>query len=1306
MALQRGARMLLGKARVRRLQAATRNVLPTRWGMLALRLRCKVGRRVGGWFEGQDTATGAFVYFNPRLRASRWDPPPELHLPCEWPTCAARSRHFPSRPALARHCTERHRWRCDVCGEKGPFSGDPHCVLCSSRCEAYDAAVKEAGHNKLRMLRRRREARMQMLLRREALAARRQRDQETRAALERALATAKRRDMPEGKAMRWATQEVRRQQAARPTEWQDLGFRDYSDLAESNPPETALALALGRVRSQAEDDGTAPREVDVGAALRLLSSNDARKRAKERAKEASAAEGGEDEDEEAQAAAEQARWRAEQARAEFARHASQPRMEAVDVSVALAGPRRHAQRQYSRTASSMELFGAGRESPGPDALLQLDAIPVEEEGEEEAEGREGPANVEDQRQSALEALLAQLSDSEGSDSAGGEGSSAGDEEMAENKGNEEEEEDDDDEGEEKEEVAHGVRRLALGRNTLSLPALGTPGVREAGEVLPVSQQPGSGKTPVDRKVLQKAIRHAEKRGRRRRSGAAEGREEGRTSLGRRAPMAARLRQFNMARFRGNLQSKVGRWVEEREAEAEAARERERERERDQQRRVAVKGEAGSDDSASSSASTSFASAASSVSLRAKARGGARGRGEARKAPPSRSRAGFGSRVARRQQRVLRRVARSREWVRQGVGAQWSGPGFEPAPPLADPPEPAHGGIEDMTASVSAAAAPGEATKGRGPRAAPGLRASLLTRTASMRPMLAREGQEGASQPSAVAAARPQGARHSGFQAEMARLRRRVGLGGSETSASAANAGAVAAYRRTCPMLRWARELQRPPEWCPPFRRTRSVPATAQLHVGPFASMALYACWHGASVFASRAQRAAAASAALTRLAAAAEKGRGETPGTRATAAAVLSASGFATAQEAVEAAWTVAEQFTQRHVRGTLAAVGLVSRARSPFEPHPLLQEKRPWWEEGAGDDEAGTAANGAQPADRRACTAPAASRPPSLPPTAEWAAPVVDAVAPAARVWAPAKAARPAEGLRPKQGRVGREDVEPDPSSPGQLAESRPLPYRLAHAARRRPGEALPGKLRQYPKLLYPMRSGYGRLFVRRYNGRAVAEEGEEGEDSDGAENALQSAGRARRGAPRGEDAEDVVRNHARSLHSSPAQPRRLRGQIAVYTGTLKEGRPHGVGRWEGKGGDLYVGHFWEGRREGEGVLYKPDGRVYRGARPPSAQVRLHFPALTPHRLVEAGVPPRARHARASRRVVVQGGRLRRSPPSPLTGQLPLSPGRVFGGRDGGPWHADAVREGRGAGGAGAGGGKARGQAPCRSCRPHCVRC
>lgn len=959
--LQRGVRMLLGKARVRRMKAATRNVLPTRWGMLALRLRCKVGRRVGGWFEGQDSTTGAFVYFNPRLRASRWEPPPELYLPCEWPTCAARSRHFPSRPALARHSADRHQWRCGVCGEKGPFSGDPHCAMCGSRCEEYDAAEKEAGHNKLRMLRRRRDARMQMLLRREALAARRQRDQETRSALERALATAKRRDIPEAKAMRWAAQQVREQQAARPTEWQDLGFRDYSDLAESNPPETALALAMGRVWSQSDDDGTAPKEVDVGAALRLLSSNDARQRAKERAKEATtAAEEDEEGDEEARAAAEEARWRAEQSRAEFARHASQPRMEVVDVSVALAGPRRRAQRQYSRTASSMALFGAGRESPGPDSLLQLDAIPVEEVEEEEDGG--GAADAEDQRRSALEALLGQLSDSE--DSGGGDGSEGEDKEDKE----EEEEEEEGEEGEE--ELAHGVRRLALGRNSLSLPALGPPGVRDAATVLPASLRPGGGKEPVDRKGLRKAIRRAEKRGRRRGS-VAGGTAD--VALSRRAPMADRLRRFNMGRFRGKLQSKVGRWVEEKDAEAaEAAAARERER----QRRKAKKGEDGSDVSASSPSSSSSSSAdeTAPASRGAKAKGRRTSPGSGGEPSPSRPHTGFGSKVARRRQRVRKRVARSREWVQQGVGAHWSGPGFEPAPPLVDPPEPSHGDIAAITAGSSAAAAAaggGSGGETRGPGAGPGqsVRASLLTRTASLRPTLAREGQEGASQPSAVAGARRRGARHGGFQAEMEKLRRRVGLGSAGPSASGGNAGAVAAYRRSCPMLRWARELQRPPEWCPAFRRTRAVPASAQLHVGPFASMALYACWHGASVFASRAQRAAAATAALTRLAASAEKGG-------ATAAAVLSASGFGTAQDAVEAAWTVAEQFTQRHVRGTLAAVGLVSRARSPFERHPMLEEKRPWWEEGVGEDD--TAANGTQPAvPRTECLAHAAPPPP-----------------------------------------------------------------------------------------------------------------------------------------------------------------------------------------------------------------------------------------------------------------------------------------------------------------------------------------
>ena len=43
-----------------------------------------------------------------------------------------------------------------------------------------------------------------------------------------------------------------------------------------------------------------------------------------------------------------------------------------------------------------------------------------------------------------------------------------------------------------------------------------------------------------------------------------------------------------------------------------------------------------------------------------------------------------------------------------------------------------------------------------------------------------------------------------------------------------------------------------------------------------------------------------------------------------------------------------------------------------------------------------------------------------------------------------------------------------------------------------------------------------------------------------------------------------------------------------AVYTGSLKEGLPHGTGTFRFKNGDTYLGEVVDGKMHGKGTLYR----------------------------------------------------------------------------------------------------------------------
>lgn len=45
-----------------------------------------------------------------------------------------------------------------------------------------------------------------------------------------------------------------------------------------------------------------------------------------------------------------------------------------------------------------------------------------------------------------------------------------------------------------------------------------------------------------------------------------------------------------------------------------------------------------------------------------------------------------------------------------------------------------------------------------------------------------------------------------------------------------------------------------------------------------------------------------------------------------------------------------------------------------------------------------------------------------------------------------------------------------------------------------------------------------------------------------------------------------------------------------AIYTGTFKNGKPHGTGTMDYGAGEKYVGTFVDGKEDGEGILYKGD--------------------------------------------------------------------------------------------------------------------
>lgn len=47
------------------------------------------------------------------------------------------------------------------------------------------------------------------------------------------------------------------------------------------------------------------------------------------------------------------------------------------------------------------------------------------------------------------------------------------------------------------------------------------------------------------------------------------------------------------------------------------------------------------------------------------------------------------------------------------------------------------------------------------------------------------------------------------------------------------------------------------------------------------------------------------------------------------------------------------------------------------------------------------------------------------------------------------------------------------------------------------------------------------------------------------------------------------------------------------MYTGTFKDGKKHGRGRYEFKNGIIYEGEYVDGLKQGQGKLYNPDSSL-----------------------------------------------------------------------------------------------------------------
>ena len=50
-----------------------------------------------------------------------------------------------------------------------------------------------------------------------------------------------------------------------------------------------------------------------------------------------------------------------------------------------------------------------------------------------------------------------------------------------------------------------------------------------------------------------------------------------------------------------------------------------------------------------------------------------------------------------------------------------------------------------------------------------------------------------------------------------------------------------------------------------------------------------------------------------------------------------------------------------------------------------------------------------------------------------------------------------------------------------------------------------------------------------------------------------------------------------------------KLTEPFGVYTGTFKDGKKHGQGRYEFKNGIIYEGEYVDGLKQGQGKLYNP---------------------------------------------------------------------------------------------------------------------
>ncbi len=53
---------------------------------------------------------------------------------------------------------------------------------------------------------------------------------------------------------------------------------------------------------------------------------------------------------------------------------------------------------------------------------------------------------------------------------------------------------------------------------------------------------------------------------------------------------------------------------------------------------------------------------------------------------------------------------------------------------------------------------------------------------------------------------------------------------------------------------------------------------------------------------------------------------------------------------------------------------------------------------------------------------------------------------------------------------------------------------------------------------------------------------------------------------------------------------------EISSYLGTMKEGKPHGKGKYWFADGDVYEGEWKDGLRHGKGKQWYTDGHIYEG--------------------------------------------------------------------------------------------------------------